>query len=63
MAMKMRGWPSWKTSKTEVIPASAPALMSAWPMAGSRMRSRLPQDRRDKWYTFCIPVITPDIKT
>jgi hypothetical protein len=25
----MRGCPSWKTSNTEVIPASAPALINA----------------------------------
>ena len=27
--MKMRGWPSWNTSSTLVIPASAPAETTA----------------------------------
>ncbi len=48
-AMKMRGMPSWNTSSTEVIPATAPAEMTAldpgacavdyldgwWPMAAA----------------------------
>ena len=63
MAIKMRGCPNWKTSNTEVIPASAPALMRAcahgFALKSSRDRGGIAKINRVFFYSG----EDPDIRT